>query len=166
MKNNIVRVLVHKKKDSPVRVIFERKNSYTGYTPNMQDAKRLSDAFSHLPESAFSQYPNTLGGVTYAWTIPQKKESSPQYHIYSVLQGLSGGYMPNDIAYFPTLKQAQAYAASLAELARDGGYIVQGSARDWYYDVGEYECIEIYQLDSFAHKVDRDSQLAEYNEYC
>lgn len=63
---------------------------------------------------------------------------------YHVLFGLSGGYLPSDNAVFRTLREARSYAADLAREIREyEGKKVVGSARLGYYDVGDYEYIEI-----------------------
>ena len=48
---------------------------------------------------------------------------------YHVCDGLAGGYLPNDVATFTTLRDAREYAASQAKDARWSDYVTHGSAR-------------------------------------
>ena len=53
--------------------------------------------------------------------------------VYCVKQGLTGCYMPDNVAYFTRKSDALEYAASLARECRDDGYKVSGNAWDGYY---------------------------------
>ena len=62
---------------------------------------------------------------------------------YHVLQGLSGGYMPNTNEACRMLTQAREVAKWWAGVRREEGDKVYGSARIGWYDVGEHEHILI-----------------------
>lgn len=62
---------------------------------------------------------------------------------YHVLSGLTGGYLPNSNDVCATRREAEASARWLASTFRDDETRVSGSARDGWYNVGEYEYIKI-----------------------
>jgi hypothetical protein len=57
-------------------------------------------------------------------------------HHWHVEVGLSGGYLPDDIACFSTRKAAEQFAVQEAHEHVDAGYVVHGSARSGRYDAG------------------------------
>ena len=62
---------------------------------------------------------------------------------YHVLSGLTGGYMPNTNDVCTSRRDADASARWLAQTMRDSNLKVSGSASAGWYDVGEYEYIEV-----------------------
>ena len=62
---------------------------------------------------------------------------------YHVLFGLRGGYMPDSNEVFTNKREAERYAAWLAEDSRNQGHKVEGSAKSGLYLVGEHLMIEV-----------------------
>jgi len=54
---------------------------------------------------------------------------------YAVVQGMQGGYMPNNVWHCRTKREAQGIAVEWAEQSRDSGYEVTGSARSGFYEI-------------------------------
>jgi hypothetical protein len=52
---------------------------------------------------------------------------------YHVLQGMEGGYLPDDNEVYTSRRDAESAAAWAARSARDDGYTVIGSAREGLY---------------------------------
>lgn len=88
------------------------------------------------------------------------------FKAYVIRQGLTGCYMPDNVAYFTRKSDALQYAASLARECRDDGYIVNGTAKYGYtyawpdqYDDTAY-CIE-FDFIGFSTKAQRDKFITE-----
>lgn len=62
---------------------------------------------------------------------------------YHVLFGLQGGYMPESNEMFTTIREAERYAAALAQDWREQGERVKGNAQSGLYLVGDWWLIEI-----------------------
>jgi hypothetical protein len=66
---------------------------------------------------------------------------------FHVLAGLEGMYMPNENRVYETRREAEGGARSLAQMHREEGERVTGSARSGYYTVGDHHSIEITDCD-------------------
>jgi len=90
------------------------------------------------------------------------------WNAWVVRSGLSGGYMPDNVAYFPNKKDALSYLAEEKRNIRDDGYILTGAYPYYSFrwpdqDYDPY-CVVIDYM-SFATKAERDQFIAENSEF-
>jgi hypothetical protein len=92
-----------------------------------------------------------------------------QWPVYSVMFGLSGGYMPDDICYFTNKREAFSYMADEAKDLRSDDWIVSGSAEYGYTCQAPWHDVDYFSLDwnveHFSSKAERDSFITNNSEF-
>lgn len=92
-----------------------------------------------------------------------------QWPVYSVMFGLSGGYMPDDVCYFTSKRAALGYMADEAKDLRSDDWIVSGSAEYGYTCQAPWHDVDYFSLDwnveHFATKQERDQFIAQNSEF-